>query len=231
MRTRKLCEPVVIVLLRRPKTRRQNPHEKRSDPFWEFGSFGVTGCHQRNLMHPKNCKDLEGKRLAFVQGGSDGFKLVYLTPPVKMVPYSDRSEARWSRPGMPFRYDSAPLVVDSSGKSDIPAILAMISGVNRNGWEGRFASKFRTRKDPLPEEVADELGAVYQSRRRAANLATSYNQALPWDPPVVDTNRKDTYERRLAKLVVPDAAEVDSPAQEKRSRRTLRRVANAAGAQ
>ncbi len=193
---------VIVVLLRRPKTARENPHEKRSDPFWEFGSFGITGCHQRNLMHPKNCAALQGKRFAFVQGGNLGFKLVYLTPAVTAIPYADRSEVRWKRPGMPFRYDTAPLVVDSSGNSDMEEILAMISGVNRGGWEGRFASKFRSRKEPLPESVALELLEVYQTRRRARAgvLAVTYNEALPWDPPVVDTSRQETYSKRLEKV-------------------------------
>ena len=37
--------PVFIVHLRRPK--KNDPEEMRSDPFWEFGSFGCTGCHSR----------------------------------------------------------------------------------------------------------------------------------------------------------------------------------------
>jgi hypothetical protein len=41
---------VVVVLLRQP---RKDISEMRTDPFWEFGSFGLTGCHQRNLLHPK----------------------------------------------------------------------------------------------------------------------------------------------------------------------------------
>lgn len=193
---------IIVVLLRRPRPPKKYPKEKRSDPFWEFGSFGVTGCHGSNLMHPKNSEYLTGKRLAFVQGGDDGFKLVYLTPPVKMTPYADRSEARWSRAGMPFTYGAAPLVVSADGESDIPTLLDMISGVNRNGWEGRFASKFRTRKDPLPDEVAGQLLSIYETARcrarsRKSMLATTYNQALPCDPAVVDTNREYTYQRLL----------------------------------
>jgi hypothetical protein len=49
---------VIIVHLRRPKT--ADPKESRSDPFWEFGSFGITGCHSENLMHPRNSRKLEG---------------------------------------------------------------------------------------------------------------------------------------------------------------------------
>lgn len=196
---------VIVVLLRRPRPPKKYPKEKRSDPFWEFGSFGVTGCHGRNLMHPKNSEFLTGKRFAFVQGGPAGFKLVYLTPAVKVSPFTNCSEARWARPGMPFCYDAAPLVVSPEGESDIPALREMIVGVNRNGWEGRFASKFRTRKDPLPDEVTIQLLESYESARRRARsrrsmLATAYNQALPCDPAVVDTDRDNTYRRLLAKV-------------------------------
>ena len=41
--------PVIIVLLRRP---RRDAAERRTDPMYEFGSFGCTGCHRGNLMNP-----------------------------------------------------------------------------------------------------------------------------------------------------------------------------------
>ncbi len=44
-------QTVLVALLRQPRMER--PNEMRSDPFWEFGSFGLTGCHKTNLMHPK----------------------------------------------------------------------------------------------------------------------------------------------------------------------------------
>ena len=37
---------VILVLLRQPSSA---VTERRDDPFWEFGSFGCTGCHGRNL--------------------------------------------------------------------------------------------------------------------------------------------------------------------------------------
>jgi hypothetical protein len=90
---------VVIVLLRRPKPRSVNPSEKRSDPFWEFGSFGVTGCHAKNLMSSRSAERLNGVRLAFAQGGTQGTRLVCLTcltPPVNFVDQGLRIEARWA---------------------------------------------------------------------------------------------------------------------------------------
>jgi hypothetical protein len=59
--------PVVLVLLRRPN--RSNPREMRSDPFWEFGSFGCTGCHTTNLMNIRRADELAGVRFGFAQGG------------------------------------------------------------------------------------------------------------------------------------------------------------------
>jgi len=195
--------PVIVVMLRQPRT--SCATEMRSDPFWEFGSFGVTGCHQRNLMHPKKAAALEGARMAFVQGGVDGFKLVYLTPPVHAIAYADRSEIRWQPPEMPFRYDCAPVIIDPSGASDIVGFHALIEEVNRNGWLGRFASKFRTRREPLPQPLAANLVACYTAARQAVKspadrLAQYYEQALPVNPPVVDRQRHTTYRHLLAKV-------------------------------
>jgi hypothetical protein len=72
---------VIIVVLRRPK--KSNKKEMRSDPFYEFGSFGCTKCHRRNLLNPRKSHELIGVRLAFAQGGKDGFKLVHLTSSIK----------------------------------------------------------------------------------------------------------------------------------------------------
>ena len=76
---------VIIVVLRQPYN---YPNEKRSDPFWEFGSFGSTKCHYTNLMNPKKAHELEKKRFAFAQGGHEGFKLVYLTPPLSIIKHN-----------------------------------------------------------------------------------------------------------------------------------------------
>ena len=46
---------VFFVHLRRPN--RSDPDEQRDDPFYEFGSFGCTGCHGRTsctLAVPKS---------------------------------------------------------------------------------------------------------------------------------------------------------------------------------
>jgi hypothetical protein len=206
-------QTVLVALLRQPHMER--PTEMRSDPFWEFGSFGLTGCHKTNLMHPKKVHELKGARIAFVQGGDAGFKLVYLTPQVTPIPYSDRSEIRWetsvvsgsddtkSATGntMPFRYEKAPFIISTAGESDVPEIVQIFENVRRNGWMGRFASKFRTRREPLPDACAAQLIKVWNARIRkaqAGDFARIYTDALPYNPPKTDYERRVTYDRMLA---------------------------------
>ena len=97
---------VFLVLLGWPRS-----NDPRSDPFYEFGSFGCTSCHCNNLFHPDCASELKGARLAFAQGGAGGFRLVYLTPPVeirKLPPKSpNRCEAKWKPTEWPFRYTEA----------------------------------------------------------------------------------------------------------------------------
>jgi len=196
--------PVIVVLLRQPRLAVST--EMRSDPFWEFASFGSTGCHNRNLMHPGKAHLLEGVRLAFAQGGEAGFKLVYVTPPIDRVrPYADGTEVRWDPPAMPFRYDSAPVLIDPDGRSDIPELARFVREVNRNGWLGKFASKFRSRREQLPAGIARRLLQVYNRRlsvavRTGRGLAATYEQALPVNPPLVDRNRRLTYSGLVSKV-------------------------------
>ena len=54
-----MVEPlrVFFVVLRQPRSK----EDLRSDPFWEYRSFGRTGCHGRNLLNPKTAaKRLDG---------------------------------------------------------------------------------------------------------------------------------------------------------------------------
>lgn len=191
-------DPVVIVHLRRPN--RGNPNEMRSDPFWEFGSFGCTACHIRNLMSPRRIDKLGGVRLAFAQGGASGFRLVMVTPPVRVVRHSDRGELRWEPVEMPFRYDAAPLLIDAEGNSDFPKLRHMIRTADRTTWPARFSSKFRSRRSPLRTDVAAELHQAYQRLRMAAPpsaIASGYEEAMPYSPPIVDRDRQRTYKRLL----------------------------------
>jgi hypothetical protein len=194
---------VFIVHLRRPTG---SVTEMRSDPFWEFGSFGCTGCHRKNLLNPRKSERLDGARLAFAQGGADGFKLVLLTPPVVVQRLGDRVELRWQPALMPFKYTKAPVLVANDGGSDFPMLKKMVNGTLRSTIEGGFSSSFRTRTFPLVEQVASELLSVYEARRKRAtteSICETYDQALPYPPPLPDRNREKTYnEKRLGESPV-----------------------------
>lgn len=190
---------VVFVHLRRPTT--SNPNEMRSDPFWEFGSFGCTGCHSTNLMNLARIDELEGVRFAFAQGGTAGIRLVKVTPPVTIVKHPMCAEVRWTPARMPLRYDAAPLLIDNKGNSDVALLRGMIANVNRSTWMGRFASKFRSSRQMLPQDVSMQVISVFNKRMRRAGenaIASSYAEALPFPPPHVDTDRERTYGQRLA---------------------------------
>lgn len=186
---------VYIVHLRRPRT--NNPKEMRSDPFWEFGSFGCTGCHRKNLLHPKNVAKLEGARLAFAQGGKDGFRLVYLTPIVQVRKHTERIELNWSPVEMPFKYSTAPILVSNDGTTVVPLLKDMLQRVARTTLEGAFSSCFRSRTLPLHGSIADQLVEAYVEARGKAHkkhLASSYSEALPYAPPKIDMDRRSTYD-------------------------------------
>lgn len=190
---------VVIVHLRRP--RKSDPDEMRSDPFWEFGSFGCTGCHRKNLMHPRRIDELEGVRLAFAQGGSGEFRLVLLTPPVRVVRRSDRCELQWEREVKPFRYDQAPVLINNEGRSDFSNLKRAIRRARRGTWCGRFSSCFRSSRTPLPEDVADELIRTYERYNAEAPqeaFAGNYTDTMPYPPNNVDQYRIRTYKRLVS---------------------------------
>ncbi len=189
--------PVFLVILRRP---RSDVDEMRSDPFWEFGSFGITGCHARNLMNLKKFKRLEGARLAFAQGGSLGTRLVYLTPPIKVTPHRNRVEATWTPHKMPFRYAEAPVLAHNRRVGDFPLLESTLKNGERRTLEGQFASNFRSRTTPLEAPIAKELIRLYSNMRKAAShvlIAAHYAEALPKLPPHIDNDRQRTYSSHL----------------------------------
>jgi hypothetical protein len=185
---------IVIVMLRQPRL--EDPNEMRTDPLWEFGSFGCTGCHRKNLMNPKKLIEHNGARFAFAQNGQLGIKLVHVTPPVRMLHHGLFGEATWEPSAMPLRYDSAPTLVNNFGASDVPTLIHMISDVIRSSPVAQFASKFRSRRQPLPDHVGRELLEVYNSfRAHGAAVAEDYEDALPYPPPRIDADRESTYRR------------------------------------
>lgn len=194
-----LNPPVYIVHLRRPN--RSNPNEMRSDPFWEFGSFGCTGCHSKNLLHPRNAEKLKGARLAFAQGGREGFRLVLLTPEVSIQNLGARFEVRW-KPARPFKYPSAPVLVANDGRSDMPLLRKFVSVAKRETLEGSFSSCFRTRCRPLERNIANQIIKVSEAARKrpSAQFAECYSEALPYPPPTIDMDRKTSYFKLLERL-------------------------------
>jgi len=178
-------------MLRQPK---QQADERRDDPFWEFGSFGCTGCHQRNLMNPRRASELRGARFAFVQGGDDGYRLIHVTPPILVRHIADVCEAVWSPEEMPLTYATAPLVLDNLGHSNVPLLADLVTGVRRGTPVAKFASAFRTRREPLPESVGEHVVSVYsQFRKGAANIASRYDEAMPYPPPKIEEDRRARY--------------------------------------
>jgi hypothetical protein len=203
---------VIIVHLRRPYSASERPDERRDDPFYEFGSFGCTGCHSNKLLSPNNAKELEGARLAFLQGGQDGSRLVYLTPPITVKVWHGQCEARWTLAEMPFKYTRAPILAHNNKPGDFPLMVQLARGANRTTIEAALSSLFRSRKSPLDAKTAHEVIQVYESIRSVASaseIASTYDEALPTPPPHTDRKRKATYDAQILKLKVELAAETD----------------------
>ncbi len=157
-------------------------------------------------MNPRRADSLNGVRMAFAQGGPLGFRLVHLTPPVKIVHLPDRCEATWSPAEMPFRYDSAPLLIDNDGRTDFPRLRATLEGGRRTTWEAQFSSGFRSRRKPLDGEVASEMVATVERLRASAPAdarARSYVDALPFPPPKIQKNRRAVYRELRSRLLQP----------------------------
>ena len=187
---------IILVHLRQPD--RGNDRETRTDPLYEYGSFGLTGCHRTNLL---NDVSATGARLAFVQPGRNAMRLVFLTPPVKVVDHGKRREATWLPAKMPLRFPEGVLLIDNDGNTDVPALKAMLAQGQRNTWVGRFSSAFRSRTKPLPQRAAAQIVEAWRCRCDAggrAARATKYWQALPYMPPRPDTDRAATRARLLA---------------------------------
>jgi hypothetical protein len=181
-------ERVIMVHLRQPGI-----DDARTDPLYEFGSFGLTGCHRMNLLADSAAA---GCRLAFAQGGPLGFRLVMLTPPIDVRELGNCHEAFWSPANMPLRYDAAPLLIDNEGRSDVAGLAKEFERARRSSWMARFSSAFRSRKRPLRAEVGANLIAAWTRATQDPNRrARVYHEALPRQPDVIDNARHVTYRR------------------------------------
>lgn len=151
-----------FVFLRRP----YESDDRRNDPFWEFGSFGVTGCHSKNLLNPSAQNLIVGDRLVFLQGGNGEIRVVGVTPNIAEIKVwqpigYDRKllEVRWDSSYRSLPYEEAPLLVSNhhSPTGQFPAVNSILASVNRSTLVAKAASKFRTSIQPLPEPLAKEI--------------------------------------------------------------------------
>lgn len=203
--------PIILVHLRQPD--RSKPEESRTDPIYEYGCFGLTGCHNKNLLHDTSAT---GARFGFIQPGPRAMRLVFLTPPVEVKDHGKRRAAHWKPAEMPLRYKDSVLLIDRDGNTDVPGIKAMIESGRRSTWVARFSSAFRSRTSPLPDHVAEELATVWEKKIAEGGpdvRAERYWDALPYTPPKPDTNRAATHQKLLAIArgePPPQADQVDS---------------------
>jgi hypothetical protein len=185
--------------------------DARNDPFWEFGSFGCTGCHTHNLLNPSTCRIRKGDRLAFVQGGALGCRLLLVTPPVRRVLHHDPGggclEIRWRPSAKPFRYgEQAPLIAGNvpHGSAEFPKLIQAIAVAARTTWAAKLASRFRARATALEEDLAEEVLTRFERARRRASQGAfirRYADALPtYDQAAVSGNRRQLYRALLRKL-------------------------------
>lgn len=178
------ADKIIICTLREP-----HKGDCRRDPFWECGSFGRTGCHNRNLMNPNKGHELPNTRIAFAQAGPSGRKLVFLTPPIQRAErqgVGNLLEIVWEHgaDNMPLRYDSAPTLVPRGDEGDwhFPAMKDVLARARRSTPYAKFSSKFRSRRAPLgwnksETELAQQIVTVYGQYRKKGNIAENWWQA------------------------------------------------------
>jgi hypothetical protein len=96
---------------------------------------------------------------------------------------------------MPLAFATAPIVADNFGSSDTPLLCNMACNVKRGTQLGKFASKFRSRVQPVSEGVGKEILSVYRRfRESGARIATPYLEAMPFTPPTVQEDRARRFE-------------------------------------
>jgi hypothetical protein len=106
---------------------------------------------------------------------------------------------------MPLKYSAAPTIIDNREVTDTPAMLRALGGVRRSTPVAKFASKFRSRREPVELDLAEEFESAYRAHRLVEGaIAESYDEALPFPPPMVDRRRDETYRALVAQLLVTD---------------------------
>lgn len=196
-----MSERLFIVFLRRP-----GKVDKRNDPFWEFGSFGCTGCHSHNLLNPKKQHVKDGDYLAFVQGGSQGCKLLLITPPVKRIEYGKSGvEICWDKKHKPFRYATAPILAKPATENiTLVELGRVVNKANRSTAQAKLASHFRCRCKQLDPKIAAEVRQFYARAEDAATrdkFIKDYTDALPhFDLKLSPKERTHKYHELRGKL-------------------------------
>lgn len=175
--------------------------DRRHAPFWEFGSFGRTGCHSKNLLHPRNSPLRDGDRLAFLQGGRAEIRISAITPPITIGGSTGRLEARWDDSYRPLRYVDAPIFINNQGQTSFPTLLPFLEGVRRNTYCGKVGSRFRSRTSPVEPELASEVLEWFTSP--AATIVKNYPEAIQhpheeWYRYAIAQNWADRDARQLA---------------------------------
>jgi hypothetical protein len=165
-----------FVYLRQPR----QFHDRRDDPFWEFGSFGRTGCHRTNLLHPTRCSLKPSDRLAFVQGGAQEVRAVGVTPAITQVRQHSprRLEVLWDSSYRPLSYQQAPILVNNAGDMQFEALRPLLQGVNRSTLCGAFGSRFRASKQPIAQELSAQISEWFSRRDVAKTQFTTYIDAI-----------------------------------------------------
>ena len=148
---------IFAVYLRKPN----GFDDRRNDPFWEFGSFGMTGCHSRNLLNPRTTHLKDGDQLAFLQGGQGEIRIVGLSPPIRVCGTTGKLEIRWDPDYRPAEYSNAALLINNEGMTDFPSARRLIEGVRRSTFCGKAGSMFRSRTRPVDIPLASEIVAWF----------------------------------------------------------------------
>ncbi|MCE5232789.1 MAG: hypothetical protein ABFC67_03150 [Mizugakiibacter sp.] len=168
-----------LVYLRRP----DGIDDRRNDPFWEFGSFGVTRCHASNLLHPRKTPIRKGDRLAFLQGGMGEIRVICLTPAVDLLKPCNVDgfvEVRWDPAHRPLKFAASPLLVNNDGDSDFPAIFDLIKDASRLTWCSKAASKLRSRSSPAPAALVSQIHRWFDQPRKG--LEHPYTETVSSPP-------------------------------------------------
>jgi hypothetical protein len=109
-------------------------------------------------------------------------RLVFVTPPVNVELGRTGFVARWAPAEMPLRFKEAPVLVENRPTARNTALLEFVKNTNRSTPVGKFSSRFRSRKEPLPPVIAGEIVTVWNSSARNAARSESYVEALPTRP-------------------------------------------------